>query len=402
MSDDLYIAAKRVVSLLAAAGYESYFAGGCVRDRILGIVPEEYDVATAARPDQVRNIFPRARRVGEAFGVMLVRQDEYMFDVATFRTDGSYADHRRPDSVTFSDAQHDAARRDFTINGLFENPINGEVIDLVNGRADLEAGVIRAIGDPRKRLDEDHLRMLRAVRFAARFDFAIEDETASAIQTLAGELQGVSRERIGQEVRRMLSHESRGVAAREVQHLGLDESALMEPSCANAPTRLERLPAAAEYGTALAAWALDRHEAGLEDRTLIDRWRKALSLSNRECDALAATLEVRRSLDAWDDLGTALRKRLAVSPCFGGALEILEAEDPAKFAEICRSVDALAESGLAPRRLLSGDDLVAAGIPPSPALGKALQVVYDAQLEGSIDTFDEALALARAFLKEPT
>lgn len=402
MSDDLYIAAKRVVSLLADAGHESYFAGGCVRDRILGLLPEEYDIATAAHPPQVRAIFPRARRVGEAFGVMLVRQDEYMFDVATFRTDGSYADHRRPNSVTFSDAQHDAARRDFTINGLFEDPIKGEVIDLVNGRADLEAGVVRAIGDPRKRLDEDHLRMLRAIRFAARFNFAIEDETAAAMQSLAGELQGVSRERIGQEVRRMLTHEHRGAAAGEIQRLRLDESTLMEPSCSNEPSRIERLPAVAEYGTALAAWALDRHGEGLDLKAVADRWRKALSLSNRECDALAATVEVRRSLDAWDDLGTALRKRLAVSPCFGGALEILEAEDPAKFAEICRSVDALAESGLAPRRLLSGNDLVAAGIPPSPALGKALQVVYDAQLEGSISTFDEALALARAFLKEPT
>jgi poly(A) polymerase len=251
-------AAVEVVRRLAATGHVAYFAGGCVRDRLLGLAATDYDIATDARPDDVLRVFPRAQNVGQSFGVSLVRLGGHMIQVATFRTDGVYSDGRHPDEVTFSDAQHDAGRRDFTINGLFENPLTDEVIDYVGGRADLASKVVRAIGDAHARLREDQLRTLRAVRFAARFGFSIEPETADAIRASASELKGVSRERIGQEVRRMLADPNRAVAAWEMQYLGLDEAVLGEENRQVAPTRLGRLPDHADFPTALAAWLLDR------------------------------------------------------------------------------------------------------------------------------------------------
>src|SRR5436190_9503965 len=212
-------AAVHIVRTLVEAGHVAYFAGGCVRDRLMGHEPADFDVATDARPEEVKKVFPKLLHVGESFGVMLVRISGHEIHVATFRTDGVYSDSRHPDSVTFSDARHDAERRDFTINGLFENPLTGEIIDYVGGQKDLAAKVIRAIGDPHARLREDRLRMLRAVRFAARFGFAIEQETADAIRECASELVGVSRERIGQEVKRMLCDPNRAVAAWEMQYL---------------------------------------------------------------------------------------------------------------------------------------------------------------------------------------
>src|SRR5438477_2510282 len=162
-------AAVHIAGKLAEAGHIAYLAGGCVRDRLMGHEPLDYDIATDAKPEKVRAVFPKLRCVGESFGVMLVRAFGHEIEVATFRTDGVYSDSRHPDHVEFSDAQHDAQRRDFTINGMFENPLTGEIIDYVGGKADLESKLIRGIGDPHARLREDRLRMLRAVRLAARF-----------------------------------------------------------------------------------------------------------------------------------------------------------------------------------------------------------------------------------------
>ena len=174
-------AARAVASRLTDKGFTALFAGGCVRDWLLGHVPDDYDIATDAVPDRIREIFPSARSVGESFGVMLVRHARHTFEVATFRKDGPYHDGRRPSSVEFSDRDADAARRDFTVNGIFQDPRDDSIIDLWNGRGDLAARLIRAIGDPHARIAEDRLRMLRAVRFAARLGFTIEPATAAAI-----------------------------------------------------------------------------------------------------------------------------------------------------------------------------------------------------------------------------
>ena len=246
--------AIKVLAKLRDAGFDAYFAGGCVRDRLLSKQPTEYDIATSAKPDDIKAVFPKARSVGESFGVMLVRNNKHMYDVATFRSDGPYSDRRHPDEIQFSDDKNDAMRRDFTINGMFEDPIGETIIDYVNGQADIKNQIIRAIGEPRKRIDEDHLRMLRAVRFAAKFSFSIDPITAEAITDLAPELSGISRERIGEEVKRMLTDANRGTAAKELQQLGLDCSIFAEQSCTNSPTRLKGLPASSSYATALAAW----------------------------------------------------------------------------------------------------------------------------------------------------
>ncbi|HEX4650012.1 MAG TPA: CCA tRNA nucleotidyltransferase, partial [Granulicella sp.] len=211
-------AAAAVVHSLAAAGYRAYLVGGCVRDLLMGHVPKDYDVATDARPDTVMALFSRAFGVGAHFGVvlvpMLVDGQEIVTEVATFRSDGAYSDGRRPDEVVYTDdPQHDVLRRDFTINGMLldvdkylaSGDAAAATVDYVGGREDLKAGVVRAIGPPVRRFSEDKLRMLRAVRFAARFGFSIERETFAAIRVLAGEIGQVSRERMRDELNRMLT-----------------------------------------------------------------------------------------------------------------------------------------------------------------------------------------------------
>jgi poly(A) polymerase len=207
-------AGEAIIRTLVQAGHAAYFAGGCVRDELLGLTPTDYDVATDATPDRISALFPRTSEVGAAFGVVLVKSGREVTEVATFRSEGAYSDRRRPDSVTFSNPAEDAKRRDYTVNALFLDPhaggagsvegavvtshgSHGRVIDFVGGLLDLERRVLRAVGDPDQRLAEDHLRALRAARLAAKLGFQIDPGTAQAIRQHASQLQGVSRERIG-------------------------------------------------------------------------------------------------------------------------------------------------------------------------------------------------------------
>ncbi|MCZ6542552.1 MAG: CCA tRNA nucleotidyltransferase [Planctomycetota bacterium] len=394
---DLRTAAMRVVRSLTEAGNIAYFAGGCVRDRLMGLEPTDYDIATDARPDAVGRLFRKSQHVGESFGVMLVSSMGHQIQVAAFRTEGVYSDGRHPDTVAYSDARHDAQRRDFTINGLFENPLTGELIDFVGGQADLKAKLIRAIGDPHARLREDRLRMLRAVRFSARFGFAIDAATSEAIRADADDLRGLSPERIGQELKQMLSDRNRAVAAMELQALGLDQAVLHEPHQAAALNRLGRLPADVAYPTALAAWLLDRHEDADADVTArARRWSAALLLSNADQTAMSRCLDVYETLrGAWPQLSVAKQKRLAAGGEFDEALLLLQATDPQAFARIRREVSVLAESDLAPPALIGGHDLIALGLPRGPLFKRVLDAVYDAQLEGTVREKAAALALAK-------
>jgi poly(A) polymerase len=324
-------AAMQVVRTLRGAGHLAYFAGGCVRDELLGLPPADFDVATDATPDRVRTMFPRASEVGKAFGVVIVLIDGHVIEVATFRADGTYSDSRRPDQVRFSTPDDDARRRDFTVNALYLDPladpgknppglprapISGAVIDLVGGVPDLHARVIRAVGDPEQRLAEDHLRALRAARLAAKLGFRVDEGTARAIRAHAAELRGVSRERIGDEVRRMLSHPSRAAAAGLMADLGLVKPVLgVDPPPAGAEGgALSTLPTTAAYATALGAWAMDLgllSDAG-DLGTVASAWRTALCLSNAERDALRDLLEgLPLLLGNWSGLGVAVRKRAA-------------------------------------------------------------------------------------------
>jgi poly(A) polymerase len=404
--------AVRAVERLRGAGFTAYFAGGCVRDALLGRAPKDYDIATDATPERVKGLFPRSAAVGESFGVILVRTGEGPLEVATFREDAGYSDKRRPDAVRFSTPAADAQRRDFTINALFLDPLaggTGEVIDFVGGRRDLEAGVVRAVGDPGARLAEDHLRALRAVRFACRLGFALDAGTAGAIRAHAAELSGVSRERIGDELRRMLGAGSRGRAVRMLRELGLDRPALGESGESGvAGEGLGVVEGLAEdlgsdaVAVGLAAWAVDRRGAGVATDgkargDLVRGWRRALCLSNDESAGLRGVLEVLGVLlREWEGLGVAGRKRVAVRPGFSGSMAILGVIEAERAAVVRGAVDELAGDGvgLAPVPLIDGNDLIGLGWTPGPGFARALDAVYDAQLEGRVSTKSEGLALA--------
>lgn len=420
-------AALAIVRTLRDQGHTAYFAGGCVRDELLGLAPTDYDVATDATPDRIRSLFKRTAEVGVAFGVVLVtpgteegapdlpRGERATVEVATFRSEGPYTDRRRPDSVTFSDAKSDALRRDFTLNALFLDPLaaggtpalRGKVIDYVGGVEDLERRVLRAVGNPDERLAEDHLRALRAVRLAARLSLAIDPATGEAIHRHARELAGVSRERIGEEVRRMLMHASRARAAALLEELGLDAPVLEEPAQRSGGVHLslaarDHGDEASLYPRHLAAWALDRGlKASARDiEDLLGRWRRALCLSNEERTGLGAILRDLMLLrDRWEGLGVSAQKRAVGSggARFRHALDLVDATDPARCGMIRARIAALSAtpSGICPEPLLTGDDLVAMGMKPGPRFKSVLDRVYDAQLEDRIRTRDEARELGR-------
>ena len=388
-------AAAAIAAALTTAGFVARFAGGCVRDELLGHHPADYDVATNATPDQIKACFPKARGVGEHFGVMLVRHGGRTVEVATFRGEGPYRDGRRPERVEFSDEVTDANRRDFTINGLFMDPATGTVIDHVGGRADLQARLLRAIGDPDARLEEDRLRLLRAVRFAARFDMRMDPATAQAVQRHAPELRGVSRERVGQEVRRMLLHNTRGVAVQLIESLGLAPTTLLEASAALQGTRVRQLPQHASVPCALAAWMLDR-PVQVPWQHRVKAWTDALVLSNHERDALQEALRLRDALcAAWASMPVAARKRAAASPGFEDACALLVAEGLPLAKTIQADLVPLRASGIAPQPLLDGDHLKRMGMQPGPDFRRILDAVYDAQLEGRIGSIAQAEVLAR-------
>lgn len=413
-------AAVQIVRALAERGHVAYFAGGCVRDELLGVEPDDYDVATDATPDDVRAVFRSVSEVGASFGVMLVREQKQTIEVATFRTEGVYTDKRRPDSVAYADAPSDARRRDFTINAMFLDPladaqehagrrVGGRVIDFVGGIGDLETGVVRAVGDPNERLAEDHLRALRAVRFAARFGFAIEEATGAAVRAHAAELTGVSEERVGDEIRRMLAHPARTTAIDHLESLGLDAPALGDGL---PPGGTAWVHGSASLGGALAGWAAGRLEASGAggpgwDVTAIDRlvgaWRGALCLSNDERDALRGALAGAGVLaSGFLGAGAAQQKRWASAAWFADAFGMLSTRGVGAPDEVGKRIEELAATpgGLSPQAFVDGRDLIALGFPPGPEMGRALDRLYDMQLENAVADRPGALEAAGRLLRD--
>ncbi len=406
-----------IVRKLRAAGYEALWAGGCVRDQLLGLAPKDYDVATSATPDQIRAVFGHRRTllIGAAFGVITVLgpRSAGQIEVATFRTDATYSDGRHPDSVTFTTAEHDAQRRDFTINGLFFDPVAGEVVDYVNGQQDLHDRIIRAIGDPRLRLREDKLRMLRAVRFAATFDFEIEPATLHAIQQMAPEATTVSAERIGMEIRRMLTDPQRVAALQLLRETKLLPQVL--PEIANLPTAAfdettRILAALHEPSLPLALAAL---LTGVEDKTGVDPdcsplaarrspllIGRRLKYTNKEIDRAAWLLNHLPAVLQAPHLPWPQLQRILIHV---GAAELMALHaaiaGPANPAlAFCRERLAWPASRLNPAPLLSGGDLIHHGLRPGPHFAALLDQVRDAQLDGEINSRDEALALVDRLL----
>jgi tRNA nucleotidyltransferase/poly(A) polymerase len=390
--------ALEIVQKLRAAGFDALWAGGCVRDQLLGLEPKDYDVATSATPDQIRDLFGRRRTlpIGAAFGVVTVLGPRAagQIEVATFRTDAAYSDGRHPDSVTFTDAQHDARRRDFTINGLFYDPVAEQVVDYIAGQQDLNAHIIRAIGNPCLRLSEDKLRMLRAVRFAATFNFTIDPATMHAIQEMAADITTVSAERIGMEIRRMLLDPNRTGSLRLLRETNLLPHVLPEvaglPDDAwrqtlNRMTRLNSPTLSLALAALLLSVDADVHEVG-----------RRLRYTNKENDRVAwllcnlVTIAHAHSIP-WPKLQRVLvhdgaEELIALAESFS------DADDPA--LAFCRERLAWPADRLNPPPLIDGADLIRQGLTPGPHFSALLEQIRDAQLNGEISNRDEALALA--------
>ncbi|NLF07200.1 MAG: CCA tRNA nucleotidyltransferase [Pirellulaceae bacterium] len=400
--------ALEVVRRLREAGFEAYWAGGCVRDRLLGREPVDYDVATNAEPERIRAIFGRRRTLalGAAFGVISVigPKPAGLVEVTTFRRDAAYSDGRHPDSVSFSTAAEDASRRDFTINGMFYDPIEQRVIDFVGGREDLAAHIVRAIGRARERFAEDKLRMLRAVRFAAAFDFTLDGEARGAIAEMAAEIHVVSPERIAVEMRRLLADRNRAAGVRLLVETGLAEQLLPEivprgdSGRREMEAKLDFLARLGECGfpaalAALLAPCVD--PAGAAE--VCRRWK----ISNDDRERICRLVEHRDSLLGAAELPWSKLQPLLTADWIGDLLNLTEAASPAgaEAAAYCRQLLAMPPENLDPPPLLTGDDLLAAGIPAGPCYKIILQRVRDAQLDGQLADRAEALAMARVIVE---
>jgi len=407
--------ATEVVARLRAAGFVALWAGGCVRDLELGLEPTDYDVATDATPPRVMALFRRTVPVGLSFGVVRVLGPSGAgeVEVATFRSDGTYLDGRRPESVKFGTPEEDAKRRDFTINGLFLDPADGRVIDYVGGLADLKAGVLRAIGDPAERFGEDKLRLLRAARFAARFGLAIDPSTLVALRAMAAEVTVVAAERIAQELRRMLAHPSRAAAIGLMAETGLMAAVLPEVGEASrerAAKTLKCLPDRAGFELAMAALLGAAEDARIGPEPSASRGRKRsvptvvstvagrLKLANEERARIGWLVENRDALAGARSLRVSRLKRLLSAPAGPELIDLQRARalaaglDPAA-ADWCAAYRRDEPDGpLDPPPLVTGHDLHARRLSAGPAFAAILEEARDAQLEGSIATTEEASA----------
>lgn len=438
--------ATSIVKTLRQRGLQAYLVGGCVRDLLLGLEPKDYDVATDATPEQVMKIFPETYAVGVQFGVVLVPLPEVdrvglqetasktcAVEVATFRSDIGYSDGRHPDEVRFSRSpQEDVARRDFTINGMLLDPVGGDVLDFVGGREDLRSGIIRTIGDPERRFGEDKLRMLRAVRFAARFEYAIEPATFAAMQKLAHEIEVVSRERIRDELTRMLT-EGRGRRA----FLLLDESGLLPhvlPEI-SAMKGVEQPPEFHPEGDVFVhtmllldnlpqpcpmtlAWGALLHDVGkpatfrVAERIRFDGHVEVgvkiaeeicarMRFSNDETAQILALVDNHMRFGHVSRMKESTLKKFLRMPAFDEHLALHRADCLASHRnlatyEFVRQKQAeIPPEKMRPSPLVTGDDLIAAGHIPGPKFREILNAVEDAQLEGRLPSRDAALEFVR-------
>jgi putative nucleotidyltransferase with HDIG domain len=441
-----------IIQTLRQRGFLAYLAGGCVRDLSLKREPADYDVATSATPAQVMEIFPDTYAVGVQFGVVLVPLPDLLIEdkrtsgdegalpktqaieVATFRSDLGYSDGRRPDEVRFSqDPREDVARRDFTINGMMLDPVSGELLDFVGGRRDLEAGIVRAIGDPELRFAEDKLRMLRAVRFAARFEYGIEAQTLAAIQRLAHEIKVVSRERVRDELTKMLT-EGHGQRA----FLLLDESGLLKEVLPeiSAMKGVQQPPEFHPEGDVFVhtllllenlprpcpptlVWGALLHDVGKPAtfRVAPDRIRfddhvdvgvkiaqqicERLRFSNHDTDQVLALVDNHMRFGHVTRMKQSTLKKFLRLPSFDQHLALHRADSLASHGnlstyELIRTKLAeIPPEKIRPAALVTGDDLIAAGYAPGPRFREILEAVEDAQLDGRLLSRDMALEFVK-------
>ncbi|HEY1376277.1 MAG TPA: CCA tRNA nucleotidyltransferase [Gemmataceae bacterium] len=435
--------ATDVVRRLRAAGHRALWAGGCVRDMLLGREPHDYDVATDATPEQIKNLVRCTDKHGAVFGVVealgpRTPAGRVTVEVATFRSDGSYSDGRHPDAVVFSSPEEDARRRDFTVNGMFFDPLEGKYIDYVGGQEDLHNGILRAIGDPAQRFAEDKLRLLRAVRFATRFGLTLDPATAHAIRAMAGEITVVSAERIADELRKLLTDPRRAAGMRLMDEVALVTPILPEAEAMKGQPQgppaapvgnvwthtlrvLELLPADASFPLAFAALLHDVGKPGtvgrtperytfhghdLRGRDMAGRICVRLKLSNAERERVEWLVGMHIYLCDAPRMKASKLKPVLAHPGVRELLALHRADAAAwdrsvEHVEFCeRKLAEWTTEELTPPPVLTGDDLLEMGIKPGPVYKRLLDAVREAQLDGTVTTTEQAVELVKRLLKE--
>ena len=430
--------AEDICAILRRRGHQAYLVGGCVRDLELGRSPADYDVCTDAHPDRVQELFPRSLAVGAKFGVILVGDEAAQVEVATFRSDVGYSDGRHPDHVVYSETpQEDVRRRDFTINGLLKDPATGEVLDFVGGRADLRAGIVRAIGDPRRRFAEDKLRMLRGVRFAARFGFQIEPETMAAAKQLAGQITQVSPERIRDELTKLLTE---GAARRGFELLdetgllavvlpdisrmkGVEQPPQFHPEgdvWIHTRMMLEKLP---PNCSPTLAWGVLLHDVGKPPTfapaagpgtrirfdghvevgaRMAEHICRGLRFSNEDTEQIETLVANHLRFKDVVQMRTATLKRFVRLPRFEEHLELHRLDCLAShgsleaYTFVQRFLLETPPEKVYPPKLVTGDDLKDMGLVPGPRFKEILLAVEEAQLDGRLQDRESALQFARS------
>ncbi len=422
--------AREVAARLRERGHIAYFAGGCVRDIIRGETPKDFDIVTDARPEAVQKIFPRTYAVGAHFGVIIVLENGFQFEVATFRSDDAYIDGRHPSAVRFSSPEEDAKRRDFTINGMFYDPVAEEVIDFVGGRSDVAAKLVRAIGDPAQRFAEDRLRMLRAVRFATALDYKIDSQTWDALLASAPSINQISAERIRDELVRIFISPNRVRGWDLLDSSGLMRAILPELEAMKGVLQPEQfhpegdvfqhtrlmLQFLQETVSVPLVFAVLLHDVAKPVTATVDKTgrirfnehdrigaamteaiMRRLRFSGAEIEA---TVEMVRQHMVFKDvpkMRVAKLKRFMARPTFDDELELhrVDCESSHRMLDnyefLLRKREEFANEPIIPPPLLRGDDLIALGLKPGPKFGEILEAVETRQLEGTLRTREEAL-----------
>jgi poly(A) polymerase len=422
--------ARKVIARLREDGHIAYFAGGCVRDMVRGLMPKDYDIVTDARPDTVQKLFPRTVAVGAHFGVIIVLENGFQFEVATFRSDDAYIDGRHPSAVHFSSPEEDAQRRDFTINGMFYDPVGERVIDLVGGQTDIGAKLVRAIGEPAKRFAEDRLRMLRAVRFATALNYEVDKKTWEALVANAASINQISAERIRDELVRIFLSANRVRGWDLLDSSGLMRAILPELQAMKGVLQpeqfhpegdvfvhtrlmLQLLPTEVPVPLVFAVLFHDvaKPVTATVDKTgrirfnehdrigaqMTEAIMRRLRFSSAETEA---TMEMVRQHMVFKDapnMRVAKLKRFMARPTFGDELELhrVDCESSHRMLDnyefLMRKREEFANEPIIPPPLVRGDDLIALGLKPGPKFGEILEAVETRQLEGTLRTREEAL-----------
>jgi poly(A) polymerase len=430
--------ATEIVRRLQAAGFEAFWVGGCVRDVLLGREPSDYDIATNARPEQSEKLFPKIIPVGKQFGVLLVVEDGHQFQIATFRAEADYKDGRRPETIRFADAREDAVRRDFTVNGLFFDPIADQLHDWVGGEKDLRAKIIRTIGSPDERFGEDHLRLLRAIRFAAQLHFEVEARTFAAVQKHADKIRAVSAERIRDELFKLFAppHAARGltllhesglmphVLPELVPTLTCDQSPDYHPEgtvfnhirlmLENLPRPLpdESLPWTAILHDIAKPQTMSRGEDGLIHfytheklgAEMAEEILQRLKFPRKQTDAIATAVRHHMQFKDAPKMRKSTLRRMLMRETFPLELELHRLDclgshrrlDIYEF--LCEQRAHLGDQPHLHPPLLAGEDLIALGLKPGPELGAMLAEIREKQLADELTTGDEARAWAKSRL----